>query len=444
MRKFYLFLVISCLTYQYSTAQCLLPQGKGDTITPVTNNYFYDSSVNRGKSIVYTVARTGNQYYVSGNFTNIGPNMGSGVVVDSGSKAVLSSKAWKFNGFVRTSIPDGHGGFYVGGDFTQIGDSVRNHLAQIDAAGRPTPWSPNVNVNVYTLLKKNDTLFLGGQFHKVNSQQRIIFAAISLSGDSLLPYKLGFVDTVDNEEILYSIKQYGANKLFLAGGLQYSLHSNIEEYDLTGNGSITEWQPQFPIYGTVYSVDISQDGKTVYSAEGSFGYVRANDVLSGDQHFAVQLTYGFGFDNQGVSHSVKVVGNTLYIAGSFNGVNGVPRHGLCAVDASTGQLRDFDLNLNTSYAEYVDLVQGNLVVSGPFTMTGSLEREHFLMVDTSDAHIVASWNPSPSGDGAYWCRFWWKTLFRRLFQWFAIHPSKSTGRFRWNNGRDSPFCTAGR
>lgn len=409
MRRFLLFSLIYSLCYLHTVAQCRIPQGGGDTITPVTNNYYLDTpyyATGLEKTRVFNITRMGDQFYLSGSFTNIGPGHGSGVVLDSASKGLISTKAWKINGNVRASIPDGHGGFYIAGDFTKIGDSVRDHIAQIDAMGRPTPWKLHVDRPIYTLYKTNDTLLLGGAFSNIGNATRYLFAGYSLSGDSVLPYRLG-IDTSVTDGVVYAIKPHGINKVFIGGNIRlgFTNNSQILEYDLT-KGILTTWAPDIPIFGNVSSIDISQDGKTVFCAEGSWNKVRANDIATGHQLYTVTLydeEGGFNGNspNGGGAVSLKVLGNSLYIAGVYFQVgtaSGIAyRNGLCAINTSTGALQDFDLRLNAKYITYVDAFNGNLVVSGLFTQAGNLSREHFLMVDTTTMTIT-DWNPSPSDD----------------------------------------------
>ncbi len=182
MRKLSFLLLIHCFACIHGNAQCLIPRYGGDTVIPVTGNFNFDSTLGwqaNTKATIFNIARTANRYYVYGAFTNIGPNNGSGVIVDSASKTLITSNAWKINGYVRAAVPDGQGGFFIGGDFTQVGDSSRSHIAQIDPTGRPTAWNPGVDQIVYTLYKRNDTLFMGGSFSSVAHQNRRCFAAWS-------------------------------------------------------------------------------------------------------------------------------------------------------------------------------------------------------------------------------------------------------------------------
>ena len=84
---------------------------------------------------VNATALVGNTLYVGGQFTSyMGPSTGGFVAVDSASGAV--STTWpRVNGGIRVMAPDGAGGFYIGGIFTQVAGLPRSNLAHIRGDG---------------------------------------------------------------------------------------------------------------------------------------------------------------------------------------------------------------------------------------------------------------------------------------------------------------------
>src|SRR5687768_5873997 len=115
MKKIYL-LVLANLAIFLSSAQIVLP----DSIFP--------------NSIVSAIANIGNTVYIGGHFTAIGKSQpyGASLSTESGTpdfNVVVP------NGTVFSSRSDGAGGWYIGGDFTQVGGQPRNRLARINADG---------------------------------------------------------------------------------------------------------------------------------------------------------------------------------------------------------------------------------------------------------------------------------------------------------------------
>ena len=92
---------------------------------------------------VYSVARSGGTIYIGGAFTRVERFTGSGVPIDAATGEPTSIP--KVEGIVRAVAPDGAGGWYVGGQFTQVGGTPRSNLAHIAADGSVLAWNPPSN-----------------------------------------------------------------------------------------------------------------------------------------------------------------------------------------------------------------------------------------------------------------------------------------------------------
>ncbi|MBI2418397.1 MAG: delta-60 repeat domain-containing protein [Ignavibacteriales bacterium] len=91
---------------------------------------------------VNAIAVAGDYTYIGGTFTYIGPNTGCG------GKLTVSSPAPdmrfpKVSGTICSAVPDGSGGWYIGGAFTKVGSYNRNRIAHINADGTvDAAWNP--------------------------------------------------------------------------------------------------------------------------------------------------------------------------------------------------------------------------------------------------------------------------------------------------------------
>lgn len=121
---------------------------------------------------VRAIAKGGNTWYLGGDFTSVGEAMGSGVAVDATTGVLLQNDFPEVAGEVRAVASDGAGGFYIGGRFTAVGGFVRNNAAHIlPDQGVDPDWNPDVNgVNgiVLGLAVSGSTVYLGGTFTTVN------------------------------------------------------------------------------------------------------------------------------------------------------------------------------------------------------------------------------------------------------------------------------------
>jgi hypothetical protein len=130
---------------------------------------------------------SGRRGYIGGSFTRVGEYTGSAVVFDSATGERLRN--WPIvNGPVQCAIPDGAGGFYIGGTFSQVGSLVRNRVAHILDDGTVDPDFDvdvaktyttkltqggstfiNTSLSVVSCLSlHNDILYLGGSFKAIN------------------------------------------------------------------------------------------------------------------------------------------------------------------------------------------------------------------------------------------------------------------------------------
>ena len=147
----------------FSLASCGGGGGGGGGAAPAASApvelYATDGIVN-----ATVLSPDGNTLYIGGTFTQVGPRTGGGVPIDSTSALPVGSFP-KVGGQVYASVPDGSGGWYIGGVFTVVGTVARNNLAHILANGSVDPnWNPNANSDVNTLAVAGTTVYAGGNF----------------------------------------------------------------------------------------------------------------------------------------------------------------------------------------------------------------------------------------------------------------------------------------
>src|SRR6476646_7173933 len=117
---------------------------------------------------VMDIVTAGGRVYLAGGFDYVGPSTGYGVGVDGSSGNRLSG-APLVDGIVRTAVPDGSGGWYIGGSFTHVGGVYRPSAAQVSATGAVTKWNPKPKGTVYAIAVTDKTVVLGGEFTQVGS-----------------------------------------------------------------------------------------------------------------------------------------------------------------------------------------------------------------------------------------------------------------------------------
>src|SRR3954447_13002664 len=137
-----------------------------------------------GNGGIGTIVPHGNVTYIGGNFDELAAITGSFARLDAVTAKRIAPFAEAEHGEVRTSAPDGNGGFYIGGTFTSVGGEPRAKIAHILANGSVdlnfNPGVPGQNnaVNALAVSEDGSTLYVGGGFDNIASQVRHNLAAL--------------------------------------------------------------------------------------------------------------------------------------------------------------------------------------------------------------------------------------------------------------------------
>jgi len=275
--------------------------------------------------VVYTSVVHDNKLYLGGAFDYIGPRNGHGTELNATTAARIPAfDDFKFAvwGDVHAAIPDGEGGWYIGGDFDAIGIGGRMKIARIRSDGSvhswdtaQVPWGA-----VRALALHNNKLYVGGSFTDVR-----------------VPGETGTT----------------RNRLF--------------SYDLsTSPAQVTSWDPDLD--NDVYGLEVDSDGNLY--AVGMFTLVGGSG-RNGAAKFdsSGNLTaWDPDLDNSALDvHVSKVHSGRVYLCGAFTQV-GIPTRWLvAAVDSTSGAALAFDASIpfDGGYCETIaEDPNGNIYVGG--------------------------------------------------------------------------------
>lgn len=289
---------------------------------------------------ITTYAKKGDTLFIGGNFSKVygGDSSSSfGGLLDHNNAGVNGT--WpKPNGSVLKVISDGKDGFFIGGSFSKVGDSVRNNVAHIDSSGKVTSLLSNYGTNgdVYDFALRNDTLYTTGTFATVGPYQQ--------------------------------------NRFALFDAQTKKISANVPTF----NGPIHDIYPE-------------PDGG--WFVVGSF-----TEVGEKDQKYIARLDCEgnlLAWDPQldsGVN-TVKIHNNTAYICGSFSKVFGQSRKYLVAVDLNTGLLKSWNPAPNAPVSQ-IAFYNNTAIVAGGFTVIGGQNRKYLAQVSLSNGSAT-SWTPDP-------------------------------------------------
>lgn len=375
---------------------------------------------------------------IGGDFQRLIPpyNTAHGGVVDLAT-GIMRPNDVRPDDRVRCVLPDGAGGWYIGGDFMQVDGVFRQHVAHVQADGSLAPWNPVVNGVVNAMAIKGDTMYIGGSFTVVNAQPKSNLAAVRLStGANVLwaPFANDQVRTlvIDAGELCIG------GDFTTVGG---QARSRIAVYSVATH-ALLPWSAdpggpvhviRFAPYGVLVGGDFVTVNGVARSRLASFdrttaalnawnpgpnGIVRcmqvdhANIYIGGDftminasvrEHLAL-VHSGGGLSNLWVNdtddsvYSMRLVGSgTLLIGGQFNTVAGIPRPRAAAL-VTQGGTQPWLLPwapAGDGTVRCMEVVGTNVYLGGGFDTLG-VARRHAAMLDASSGQPLA-WNEGVNG-----------------------------------------------
>jgi putative pyrroloquinoline-quinone binding quinoprotein/beta-propeller uncharacterized protein DUF5122 len=365
-----------------------------------------------GTGNVNAIARSGNTLYVAGALGVTGPNSGGGVLL-SATTGRPASPFPKVTGYVYTAVPDGFGGWFVGGDFTAVGGQPRSSLAHILRDGSVAQWAPSQSSHyILSLALSAGTLYVGGSFSSMDGQPRQSLAAFDAASGQLLPWDPSptgdvspYLGPIIRAMLVRGDTVFVAGNFTAVGGQS---HSCLAALDAT-SGRALAWYPGAP---NSEIEALALKGNSLYVG----GYFTQYAGQARNRAVAVDLTTGALLpwnpnitgpdDRYGYTPRVMAIAtkdSTVFLGGVFSAAGGQARVALVAVDADSGSPRPWNPAPAHTYPYPPPLVRSlavqrdTLYVGGNFEMVGGADRISLAAIDAA-AGTATAWNPRPNFD----------------------------------------------
>ena len=292
--------------------------------------------------IVQTVVDYGGVIYFGGQFTHAGPRAGQGVPISASTGLLPGYYGRVAGGYVHCSVPDGSGGWYIGGNFTCVNGQPCQSLGHVLWDGTLDPdWKPGADNNgVYSMALSGNTLYISGPFLNIGASSRKYLAAVDATTGAVLSWNpnVSYSDGAPTQILLSGNTLYVAGTFTQIGG---QARNNVAALNAT-TGAVLSWNP----------------------------------------------------NPDGVVNAMALSGSNLYLGGGFSNVGGQPRSRLAAVDATSAAVQSWNPTANI-YVNSLAAVGSNLYVGGSFTTIGGLPRSNLASVDLTSG-ALNSWNPNPN------------------------------------------------
>lgn len=264
---------------------------------------------------VYDMQLKDSNLYIAGDFTGTNEYTGGGALTQTNSVAIDFSFP-KVEGVVYASIPDGKGGIYIGGKFTNVGEYERANLAHIDKNGQVTPWNPGTDAEVWSLAMDEKHIFVGGKFTYAGCYKRSKLAVFEIN--SSVPNGWDYSSAFGNTHSVFTLLVYGG-KLFAGTGVNYDELNSFGYSTSSGiygiNRSTGALVFSKASYADVHAIEAGPGylfvGGDLYVSGASLKKLIRVDTTNGNETTALSLPSNI----LGVVKALKYYKNVLYIGG---------------------------------------------------------------------------------------------------------------------------------
>jgi hypothetical protein len=276
---------------------------------------------------VQAIAERDGTVYIGGKFARIGPWSGSGALVDANTGNIIEDFP-KFNGIVWSAVSDGAGGYFIAGDFTEVGGVARPGFVHITPQRKvDVGWNPVGAGRVNKMILQGDRLYY----------------AYSDESSGSLPANVGAIDRVTGQVLSFKLNLQGrinalaanADRIFVGGYLTDGsfFGDMLRAYDLSGTK--LNWNPN--VDREVYALGLSGDTLYVQGDLSSIGGQSRNSIGAVSASTGAVLSWNPAPSPYGVGRMVLQDG-VLAVYGDFTAIGGEARTSFAAFDAATGDL----------------------------------------------------------------------------------------------------------
>ncbi len=365
-----------------------------------------DSTMWMANGPVSALARYGNTLYLGGDFYYVGPRTGSGATLNTTDGQLTPTPLLRIDGSptvfsgVDASVPDGKGGWFIGGSFTRIQGYDKKYLAHILADGTlDKAWNPNPDKPVTALATHGNVVYVSGSFTTLGGRDRSTLAGLDATTGQATDWYPRVDRQVNTIAVSGNIVYVGGNFSTVDGKPRQLLAA----LDAT-TGRATAWDPfvEMEARDFEYVGAVAVSGGVVY-AVGYFSRIgRFNrlDIAAFDAATG-QLTNWYPVANNYLGErpypyksyftAIAAAGNVVYVSGDFRDIGGRTRPHFAALDATTGQAAEWNANANGPATTIIPA--GNLVYAGgSFTLIGGKNRPYLAALDATTGQATG-WEP---------------------------------------------------
>jgi hypothetical protein len=390
---------------------------------------------------VHALALDGQTLYVGGTFDHVGPLTGTFATVDAANDKAFTTGA-QLDAYVFAVVADGAGGWFArtfesGGSFQSLSTTVEHLLPTGEKDPRWTRPTFASATGAFHIVLEGGRLFVAGAFTAVNGTPRMGLAALDPATGALLPWNADLAWVSQPPGGLFFVRWLAASpgRLYLSGNFDRVGAVPRNKFAVVDSATGAVLPPVLPTPVSDPVVDtIEVSGNRVYVRGGcrtgdavicaydldleplpSWTFPTADVPMAATSTalFASYRTGGFPVSTRtvrldpetgielpwtdivttrgGPASTLTVAGNRLYVGGDFTALNGLPRHRLAAVDATTGALDNW-APLVGGHVLTLAVSGSTVALGGSFTSVGGINKQNLVAIDLTSGKVATA-NP---------------------------------------------------
>lgn len=302
------------------------------------------------------------------------------------------------DGFVNTAINDGFGGWYLGGQFSTVGELPRTNLVHLLADQSVDPsWNPGANEAVHALAAQGEFIFVGGGFTAIAGQPRAGLAAVHRATGLATAWNpdMAADDPPGSRGQVLAIEIQGT-RIFAGGAFTRvggQPRTNLVALDLVDASPLPGVLDAAGAASVVHALRATETTLFVGGRFSSFATATRTNVAALDLASGTVRAWNPGANGEVLC--LAVANRAVYVGGNFTSIGGASRPFLAALDPETG--------LATSWNPAADGAVSHLIaagrtvhVGGDFAHVGGSPREGLGALDAASGKSAA-WNPGGLG-----------------------------------------------
>ncbi|MCF8459671.1 MAG: T9SS type A sorting domain-containing protein [Flavobacteriales bacterium] len=301
------------------------------------------------------------------------------------------------NNNVRTSSIQNDGKTIVGGNFTSVHGTTRNHIARLNADGSlDGAFNPGTGANSVVLASATQIdgkVIIGGNFSSFNGTSRARIARLNANGS----LDLTFTPPAAIDWFVKTIAIQADGKIILGG--EFTTYNEFI-IRLNADGSLdASFNPDVSWF--VNTIAIQDDGKIIIG--GDFTSIEVfwerNHIARLNEDGSIDGTFDPGVGANGtVETTIIQPDGKIIIGGSFTSYNATPRNRIARLNVDGSLDVTFDPGEGANGAVYACPIQDDekIVIGGSFTSYDGTPRNRIARLNI-DGSLDATFD---SGEGA--------------------------------------------